>query len=57
MRELSHILGMDSPTEPTVKVVEKPVLRRSARIKELQREPKVEPKKGPIKRGIYTRRK
>jgi serine/threonine protein kinase len=41
--ELSHILGMDPPTKPVVKVVEKPVLRRSARIKELERRANVEP--------------
>ena len=44
IRELSHILGMDSPTKPAPKGVEKPVLRRSARIKELEQKAKVEPK-------------
>ena len=44
IRELSHILGMDSPTKPAAKGVEKPVLRCSARIKELEQKAKVEPK-------------
>ena len=42
--ELSRILGMDSPTKPVAKDVEKPVLRCSARIKELERKAKVERK-------------
>jgi serine/threonine protein kinase len=57
IRELSHILGMDSPTKPAAKAVEKPVLRRSARIQELQRKAKVEPKNVQVKRGKSTSRK
>jgi predicted Ser/Thr protein kinase len=45
IKDLTHILGMDSPSKPAAKGVEKPVvLRRSARIREL-RKSKVEPKK------------
>ncbi len=57
IRELSHILGMDSPTKSATEVVEKPVLRRSARIQELQRKAKVEPKNVQVKRGKSTSRK
>ena len=57
IRELSYILGMDSPTKPAAKAVEKPVLRRSARIKELERKAKVEPKFEQVKRGKSTRRR
>ncbi len=57
IRELSHILEMDSPTKPAAKVVEKPVVRRSARIKELQQKVKVEPKNEQVKSGKTTRRK
>jgi serine/threonine protein kinase len=57
IRELSHIFGMDSPTKPAAKAVEKPVLRRSARIQELQRKAKVEPKNLQVKHGKSTSRK
>ncbi len=56
-RELSHIFGMDSPTKLAAKAVEKPVLRRSTRIQELQRKAKVEPKNVQVKRGKSTSRK
>ena len=58
IKELTYILGMDSSTKPTTKVVERPVvLRRSARIKELEQKLKVEPKNEQFKRGKSTRRK
>jgi tRNA A-37 threonylcarbamoyl transferase component Bud32 len=57
IRELSYILGMDSPTKLAAKAVEKPVLRRSARIEELERKAKVEPKIEQVKRGKSTRRR
>jgi tRNA A-37 threonylcarbamoyl transferase component Bud32 len=57
IRQLSYILGMDSPTKPAAKAIEKPVLRRSARIKELERKAKVEPKIEQVKRGKSTRRR
>jgi hypothetical protein len=46
---------MESPTKPAAKDVEKPVLRRSARIKE--RKAKVEPKNEQVKRAKSTGRK
>jgi hypothetical protein len=57
MKQLSHILGMESPTKAAAKGVEKPILRRSARIKELERKLQVEPKIDRVKRGKQTRRK
>jgi hypothetical protein len=48
---------MDSPTKLAAKAVEKPVLRRSARIEELERKAKVEPKIEQVKRGKSTRRR
>jgi predicted Ser/Thr protein kinase len=50
--DLTHILGMDSPSKPAARRVEKPVvLRRSARIRELEQKSKVGPKKSEGARG------
>ena len=57
IRRLSHILEMESLAKPVAEDLEKPVLRRSARIKELQRKAEVEPKIERVKRGKSTRRK
>jgi tRNA A-37 threonylcarbamoyl transferase component Bud32 len=54
IRELSHIIRMDSAAKAAAKDVEKPVVRRSARIKELERRSKVEPLIGQAKRGKFT---
>ena len=52
IKVLAFYLGMDLPTEPVV-------IRRSARIKKLERKSKVKPKKKQVrvKRGKTTRRK
>jgi len=50
--ELTRILDKHFPTKPAIKDVEKPVLRRSARIKELERKANVEPKS---ERGKFSR--
>ena len=36
IKELFHILGMRTPPMPAAQEIEKPVLRRSVRIKELE---------------------
>jgi hypothetical protein len=57
VEELSRILRMKTPTKPAAKAVENPILRRSARIKELERKVEVQTKNVQVKRGKANRRK
>jgi predicted HAD superfamily Cof-like phosphohydrolase len=49
VEELSRILGMKTPTKPAAEAVEKPILRRSARIEDLERKVKVQTKNVQVK--------
>ena len=57
IKEIFHILGMNKLATPAAKDVEKPVLRRSARIKELEPKVKVQTNNVQVKRGQAPRRK